>query len=113
MSIIFNEQELNVLKQNHWNINIINDCIDSASHELEGSFIQGDFVEQFLKDKLEEILEESFNFETSDIFEKNGFITICQSPLEVRDPNGNLITGECAFWLKQHLIVKELNNASH
>lgn len=113
MAIIFTEQELTILKQHHWNINIINEHVDSASHELEGSFIQGDFVEEFLKNKLEEIIEDAFDFDTSDIFEKNGFITICESPLEVKDPDGNLITGECAFWLKQHLIGMELKNASH
>lgn len=96
-------------QENGWNIVINNNIIIKASNSITGCSIEGNFVSGFVRDKLEELKEEnhiktSISFE--EVLEKEGLSIICESPFEIEDKEGNIISGECALWLKEELIQK-------
>jgi hypothetical protein len=110
--IKLNSLDEKILNDNGWEFQD-----DSLVNVKTGCNISGDFVDGFVKDKLEELKEELDEEDTREllndeqIFALEGIEIICSSPFELEDKQGNMITGECALWLKQDILIKHNKRA--
>lgn len=108
------DNELKFLNNNGWKTFYYKDHLKMISEET-GCTILGSFAseltEKFARETIEEIKEELLSAEekTLPLSEKQilnlgGFSLTCESPYELEDENGDVITGQCAKWLSQELV---------
>lgn len=109
------EQQIAFLNQHGWNTSYVNDTLEISNKETGCKFnspLSNELAEMFALDKIEEIMESVDEYEvktslTDDqILDGYGYTIVCESPFEITDPQGSMITGECALWLKTTLIQK-------
>lgn len=107
-------QQIKFLDINGWKVEQFDDIVSIVNKETGcniSSTIHDNLAEQFALEKIDELLEsvnapEEPEISEEEILNQAGFRTLCESPLEIEDPNGFLITGECANWTKQTLVQK-------
>jgi hypothetical protein len=112
--IELNSTDEKILKDAGWELQD-----NSIVNLTTGCNISGAFLDSFIKDKLEELKEELDDEEdtrellTDDqIFALEDIDVICSSPYELEDKQGNMITGECALWLKQDILIRHNKRSS-
>lgn len=75
-----------------------------VSLSKDDSHISGVYLSDFLIELLEDLKVDNLEYvylTTEQICKKKNLSLICESPLELEDEYGNIITGECAYFLIQ------------
>lgn len=97
--------DVQLLDSDDWVVDLSGD-IQSATQRKTGCSVEGYWTIPFIKSKLVDLKDELD--ETSTDFEQllsdNGLSVICESPFEIEDSNGHMITGECACYLRSILL---------
>lgn len=92
--------EILMLSNNDWVIEHDTQRVIYARNKFTGCQIRGQHAHDFVLEKIKELKEEdSPSLSIEDRYkalESKGYVIECESPLELLDPNGDKITGECA-----------------
>lgn len=92
--------ELQLLSDNDWYVETDTQRVVFALNENTGCKVRGQHAHDFIVDKIEELKEDDSSCLTLEdryqILQNKGYVIECESPLEIIDPNGDKITGECA-----------------
>ncbi len=92
--------ELQLLSDNDWYVETDTQRVVFALNEITGCQVRGQHAHDFIVDKIEELKEDDNSSLTLEdryqMLQKKGYVIECESPLEIIDPNGDKITGECA-----------------
>lgn len=108
-------EQITFLNKHGWNAVYTNGILEISNAETGCRFasaFSNDDATLFAIEKIKEISEETNtnqinpNLTEEQILEGYGYSIICESPFELHDPKNELITGECALWLKQTLIQR-------
>lgn len=104
MSNSITHEDVLLLQENGWIVFVDHNFVPTSIKSGEtGCQISGKHTIAFTKDKLQELVEDAKETPSWDerikLMEAEGFEVYCESPLELKDPDGHLITGECATFM--------------